>query len=97
MSRAFVKEDGGDFEPRSTFGLPPVEDPSYDAACALVLLEAARDGQLEDAEHDTGYRWGDRLLDDHVRALMEKELERPVNERDRRFLTMARRWLRQGR
>ena len=96
MSRAFVKEDGGDFEPRSTFGLPPVEDPSYDAACALVLLEAARDGVLEDAEHDTGYRWADAHLDVHVEALLEKEMARPEAERDRRFVRMGRRWLRES-
>ena len=94
MSRAFVKEDGGDFEPTRPFGLPPVEDPSYDAAATLVLLEAARDGHLDEAERATGYRWGDAHLSPHVEAFLEKELAREGDLRDRRFILMARRWLR---
>ena len=95
MSRAFVKEDGGDFEPTRTFGLPPVDDPSYDAAATLVLLEAARDGHLDEAERATGYRWGDAHLRPHVEALLEKELAQEDDDlRDRRFIRMARRWLR---
>lgn len=94
MSRAFVKEDGGDFEPTRTFGLPPVDDPSYDAAATLVLLEAARDGHVDEAERATGYRFGDVHLRPHVRAFLEKELENDDELRDRRFITMAKRWLR---
>lgn len=94
MSRAFVKEDGGDFEPTRAFGLPPVEDPSYDAAATLVLLEAARDGHLDEAERATGYRWAEAHLKPHVEALLRKELEREDDLRDRRFIRMARRWLR---
>ena len=94
MSRAFVKEDGGDFEPTRSFGLPPVEDPSYDAAATLVLLEAARDGHVDEAERATGYRFGDRHLAPHVRMFLEKELANDDETRDRRFISMARRWLR---
>lgn len=93
MSRAFVKEDGGDFEPTRSFGLPPVEDPSYDAAATLALLEAARDGHVDEAERATGYRFGDAHLRPHVRALLEKELENDDDLRDRRFIRMAKRWL----
>jgi hypothetical protein len=32
------------------FGLPPREHPSFDAAAALALLEAARDGITQQAE-----------------------------------------------
>ncbi|HSH46140.1 MAG TPA: hypothetical protein VK966_09805 [Longimicrobiales bacterium] len=94
MSRAFVKEDGGDFEPTRTFGLPPADDPSYDAAATMVLLEAARDGHIDEAERATGYRWGDVHLKAHVQALLDKELERPEEQQDRRYIRMARRWLR---
>ena len=93
MSRAFVKEDDGDAKPRRTFGLPSRRDRSYSAASALALIEAARDGYTEDAEEATGYRWGDPHLRPHVQKLMEKELERPEEEQDRRFIQMARRFL----
>ena len=94
MSRAFVKEDDGQDRPRRSFGLPSRGDRSYDAAAALALLEAARDGYAEDAEEATGYRWGEAHLHPHVRKLMEKELARPDSEQDRRFIQVARRFLR---
>jgi hypothetical protein len=94
MSRAFVKEDDGDVKPRRTFGLPSRSDRSYAAASALALIEAARDGYVEDAEEATGYKWGDPHLHPHVTKLMDKELERPEEEQDRRFIQMARRFLR---
>jgi len=94
MSRAFVKEDGNDARPQRNFGLPPRHDRSYAAASALAILEAARDGYLEDAEEATGYKWGDPHLQPHVQKLMEKELARPEDEQDRRFIQMARRFLR---
>lgn len=94
MSRAFVKEDDGDAKPVRHFGLPPRRDRGYDAAAALALLEAARDGYTEDAEAATGYRWGDAHLHPHVKKLMEKELGRSEEEQDRRFIQVARRFLR---
>src|SRR5699024_5461457 len=95
MSRAFVKEDdGGDFEPTRSFGLPPTDDPSYEAAATLVLLEAARDGHIEEAERATGYRCGDVHLKPDVQALLDKELKRPEHARGRRYIRLARRWLR---
>lgn len=94
MSRAFVKEDDGDEKPRRTFALPSLRDPSYAAASALVLIEAARDGFAEDAEEATGYKWGDPHLHPYVQKLMERELERPEDEQDRRFIQMARRFIR---
>ena len=96
MSRAFVKEDDGAARPRRQFGLPPRHDRSYDAAAALALLEAARDGYTEDAEVATGYRWGDPHLHSHVRKLMQKEEGRTEHEQDRRFIQVARRFLRSG-
>lgn len=94
MSRAFVKEDGDDVKPRVHFGLPPRRDPSFNAAAALVLIEAARDGYTELAEDATGYKWGDPALHPHVQRLIEKEERRPEAEQDRRFLQVARRFLR---
>jgi hypothetical protein len=94
VSRAFVKEDDDDARPRRSFGLPPRHDTSYDAAAALALLEAARDGYTRDAEEATGYRWGDPQLHPHVLKQMEKELARAADEQDRRFIQVARRFLR---
>ena len=94
MSRAFVKEDDGDVKPRRSFALPSRGDRSYAAASALVMIEAARDGYTEDAEEATGYKWGDPHLRPHVQKLMDKELERPEDEQDRRFIQMARRFIR---
>lgn len=94
MSRAFVKEDDGDVKPRINFGLPSLRDPSFPAAAALALLEGARDGYAAEAEDATGYKWGDSHLRPHVQKLLDKELERPEEEQDRRFIQMARRFLR---
>lgn len=92
MSRAFVREDDG-YEPPIHFGLPPREDRSYDAAAALVLLEAARDGVMLQAEEATGYKWGDPHLLKYVRRYLEKEQELPEFEQNRRFIQVARRYL----
>jgi hypothetical protein len=95
MSRAFVKEDSGDHEPTIHFGLPHRDDPSFDAAAALALLEGARDGYTHQAEEATGYRWGDPQLHPHVLKLMTKEAALPDEEQDRRFIQVARRFLAQ--
>lgn len=95
MSRGFVKEDDG-YEPPGRFGLPDRSDPSYDAASALALLEAARHGDTHSAEVATGYRFGDPHLHRHVEKLMKKEEARPEMEQDARFLRIARRFLEQG-
>ena len=92
MSRAFVKEDDG-YEPPIHFGLPAREDPGFDAAAALALLEAARDGVTAQAEEATGYRWGDPQLQPHVQRLLDKELALPEDEQNRRFIQVARRYL----
>lgn len=94
MSRAFVKEDGDDAKPRVHFGLPPRRDPGFNAAAALALIEAARDGYTELAEEETGYKWGDPALHEHVQRLIAKEEQRPAEEQDRRFIQVARRFLR---
>ena len=94
MSRAFVKEDGA--EPPRRFALPERRDPSYPAASALALLEAACDGETALAEDATGYRWGDPHLTPHVERLLEQELERPADEQNRRFIQVARRYVRRS-
>lgn len=94
MSRAFVKEDAGDFERPHRFGLPPADDPGYDLACALALLNAACIGETSAAESATGYRWGDAHLVEHVEKLLGKEEHLPEDQQDRRFMQVARRYLR---
>lgn len=93
MSRAFVKEDAGDDLPPERFGLPPVDDPAFPTAAALVLIEAARDGNLASAEAATGYRFGDAALFGPVRRMLAKEEARPALEQDVRFIRAARRYL----
>jgi hypothetical protein len=94
MSRAFVKEDAGDFDRPHDFGLPPSDDPGYDLACALALLNGACIGETRAAEDATGYRWGDADLAEHVRKLLGKEEKLPEEQQDRRFMQVARRYLR---
>ena len=94
MSRAFVKDDAEEFRAPRRFALPDQDDPAYDAAAAAALLEGARDGVTEDAEQATGYRWGDLALRPHVQRLLDAEESRPDEERDRRMIQVARRFLR---
>jgi hypothetical protein len=93
MSRAFVRDDAGDYVPPGRFGLPPFEDPSFDAAAARALLEAARDGNTASAEVATGYRWGEPRLHRHVRRLLQQAESLPAADRDRRYIRVARRFL----
>lgn len=93
MSRAFVKEDAGDHVPPGMFGLPPRDDPGFDAAAARALLEAARDASTPGAEAATGYRWGEPRLRGHVRRLLEEAEALPEHERDPRYVRVARRFL----
>ena len=92
MSRAFVKEDEG-YVPPGRFGLPPRDDPGFDAAAAQALLEAARDANTGSAESATGYRWGEPRLHEHVRRILDAELARPEMEQDLRFIRVARRFV----
>ena len=89
MSRAFVNEDAGSSGPRRDYHLPERDDPSYDAAAANALLEAARAGETASAEDATGYRWGEPKLARHVRRI-QKEAEASGDDRleqlARRFL-----------
>jgi hypothetical protein len=48
MSRAFVNEDAGSGSPVKRYILPSRDDPSFDAAAAELLLEAARAEQSGD-------------------------------------------------
>ncbi len=90
MSRAFVKEDSGPWgNPAARFGLPPRDDPGYDAAAAAALLEAAREGDTGGAEQATGYYWGEARLRPHV----ERILARARAEGDERLVQLAERFL----
>ena len=88
MSRAFVNEDANEPEPR--YVLPPRDDPGYDEAAALALLEGADVGNSYSAEQATGYAWGDDKLKPHVRKL----LARAQAEGNERTVTLAERFLR---
>lgn len=91
MSRAFTKEDGGNWgDPSRRFNLPPPDDPDFDAAAAAALLEAARDGDTGSAEMATGYYWGEPRLHEHVAQI----LERARAEGDDRLEQLAERFLR---
>jgi hypothetical protein len=70
--------------------LPPRDDPSFDAAAAEALLEAAREGDTSSAEEATGYYWGEPRLADHVRRI----LIRAQKAGDDRLEQLARRFLR---
>ena len=89
MSRAFVKEDSGDAAPRRNYGLPPRDDPGFDAAAAAALLVAARAGETASAELATGYYWGEPKLRPHV----ERILERARAAGDERLEQLAERFL----
>ncbi|HEY7232903.1 MAG TPA: hypothetical protein VH539_02085 [Gemmatimonadaceae bacterium] len=90
MSRAFVNEDAGDGGPKKHYVLPGRDDPSYDAAAAEALLEAARDGETPSAEEATGYYWGEKRLHPHVRRI----LARAEQSGDDRLAQLAARFLR---
>ena len=96
MSRAFVREDADRHVPPGLFGLPERDDPSFDAAAARALVEAARDADTASAEAATGYRWGEPRLHRHVRRLLEEARALPEEEQDRRYIRVARRFLGEG-
>jgi hypothetical protein len=93
MSRAFVREDAGDHVVPGSFALPPEGDPTFDAAAARALLEAARDANTPSAEAATGYRWGEPRLHRHVRRLLIEAEALPEEDQDRRYIRVARRFL----
>ena len=90
MSRAFVNEDAGGSAPRRGYGLPGRDDPTFDAAAAEALLEAARAGETESAELATGYYWGEPRLRPHVQRILARA--RAVG--DDRLEQLAERYLR---
>ena len=79
--------------PPGRFGLPPEDDPSFDAAAARALLEAAREANTASAESATGYRWGEPRLHKHVRKLLKEAEALPEFEPDRRYVRLAKRFL----
>ena len=93
MSRAFVQEDAGDYVRPGQFDLPPRSDPSFDAAAARALLEAARDANTGSAEAATGYQWGDPRLEPYVRVLLAEAEALPEAQQDRRYIRVAKRYL----
>jgi hypothetical protein len=94
MSRAFVREDDDDNTPELRFALPPRRSPSFPAAAAMALLDAAYAGQTAQGEAATGHAWGDPLLAAEVHRILEEEEALPEMEQDRRLIQVARRYLR---
>src|SRR5947208_14452354 len=90
MSRAFVREDAGEGGPRRHYGLPPRDDPGFDAAAAEALLEAARAGETASAEQATGYYWGEPKLRRHAKRILERA-RAAGGERLQRFAARLRR------
>jgi len=91
MSRAFVNEDsGGRDSPLRRFVLPDRDDPGFDEAAALALLEGAAEGDTESAEVATGYYWGERKL----RPYVERALARAREASDEATIRAAERFLR---
>jgi hypothetical protein len=87
VSRAFVKEDAGG--PERRYVLPRRDDPGYDEAAALALLEGADVGDSYGAERATGYRWGEPKL----RPEVERILARARTEQNERMVQLAERFL----
>lgn len=96
MSRAFVKEDAELPERELSFALPPRRHPSFLAAAAMALLDAAYAGQVAAGEAATGYAWGDAALRAEVDRILREEEEKPEPDQDRRLIQVARRYLRAG-
>lgn len=95
MSRAFVKEDSDhDGLPELRFTLPPRRHPSFRAAAAQALLDAAYAGHTAAGEEATGHPWGDPLLAAEVQKILDEEEAKPDLEQDRRLVQVARRYLR---
>ena len=93
MSRAFVREDAGDWGAASSgrrFELPSRDDPLFDEAAARALLQGAIDGDTGSAETATGYYWGEQRL----RPWVERLLERARQEHDSDLIRVAERFLR---
>ncbi len=90
MSRAFVNEDAEGREP--TYVLPKRDDPGFDEAAALALIEGWNQGDLRSAELATGYKWGEEKLRPHVERILKRAQERQeerVEQLARRFLASA--------
>jgi len=91
VSRAFVKEDADGPAPR--YHLPRREDPGFDAAAALALLEGANVGDSLSAQEATGYRWGEPVLGPHI----EKILAEATAAGNERLVQLAERFLKASR
>ncbi|MEP6689934.1 MAG: hypothetical protein ABJD07_02190 [Gemmatimonadaceae bacterium] len=72
------------------FTLPPRDDPRYDEAAALAMIEAAADGETGSAEQATGYYWGEERLKSYVRHI----LKRARAEKNEEMARAAERYLR---
>ena len=71
-------------------GTSVVNDPGYDAAAALALLEGANAGDSYSAELATGYRWGEPQL----RPYFERILADARAAANERLQQLAERFLR---
>jgi hypothetical protein len=90
MSRAFLRDDAEGEMPRRHYDLPERDDPSFDAAAARALLDAARVNETQLAERATGYYWGEPRLRPHVEQILA-DAERTDDDR---LAQVAQRFLR---
>lgn len=88
MSRAFTKEDADG--PERIYTLPDRDDPGFDEAAALALIDGWNHGDTLGAERATGYRWGEPRLRPHVERILGDAQTRG----DERIAQLARRFLR---
>ncbi|HEX9729592.1 MAG TPA: hypothetical protein VGA37_13890 [Gemmatimonadales bacterium] len=88
MSRAFVNEDAAG--PERIYTLPDRDDPGFDEAAAMTLIEGWNQGDTHGAERATGYSWGEPTLRPYVEKLLA-DAEARGNDR---IAQLARRFLR---
>ena len=84
-----MRDDAEGEMPRRNYALPERDDPGYDRACAIALLEAARVNETQLAERATGYYWGEPKLRPYVekiRAAAEKSGDDRLEQLASRFL-----------
>ncbi len=90
MSRAFLRDDAEGEMPRRNYALPERDDPTFERAAAIALLEAARVNETQLAERATGFYWGEPRL----KPFVEEMLAEAVRSKDERLEQVARRFLR---
>ncbi len=82
-----MNEDAEGREP--SYVLPKRDDPGFDEAAALALIEGWNQGDLHGAEIATGFKWGEPALRQHVESILVQARE----QRDERLEQLAKLFL----